>query len=389
MFNFSPVDLKKKGNFVKKFIVLLFLPVLFFILPGCEDSADNRPVVTVSASIASVTTWVKDNIYHVTGDISIGALLTIEPGSKVIFDENCSLIVEADGGIQADGDSDAKILFTSAAKNPASGDWGGLQFNAGIINSCLYHCIIEYAGSYTDGAVWVEDSNYKISFDENIVRNCSNYAIVTANGGTFDECLENVFENIDGNFMKLDASSAGAITSAGIENTYTGSGGIVMTGTVSSSATWADCGVPYLLPDGLVVNGTSVPVLTIEPGVTIKIGDGRTFEIREGAVSAVGTADKRITISSASASPTAGCWEEIYLGPDADAANTEFRYCDISYANTGLFLADYNFTDDFYVSDTVFSNMGNTPVSFPPGDLYDTVRDNLDMSGDISYTTRS
>ena len=41
-------------------------------------------------------------------------------------------------------------------------------------------------------------------------------------------------------------------------------------GTISTSTTWTAANSPYVVTSNIVVQGASAPVLTIEPGVTVK-----------------------------------------------------------------------------------------------------------------------
>lgn len=60
--------------------------------------------------------------------VSNGAVLTIEPGTKIVGEtgKNGGLIICRSAKIVADGTVDKPIVFTSEAASPAPGDWAGL-----------------------------------------------------------------------------------------------------------------------------------------------------------------------------------------------------------------------------------------------------------------------
>ena len=60
--------------------------------------------------------------------VTNGAILTIEPGTKIVGELNRQggLIITRSSKIIADGTPDKPIVFTSEAANPQRGDWSGL-----------------------------------------------------------------------------------------------------------------------------------------------------------------------------------------------------------------------------------------------------------------------
>lgn len=100
--------------------------------------------------------------YHVSDaadhdDLMIGtgskdAILTVEPGVKILFEKTAALIIETHGAgtssIVARGTKAKPIVFTSAATSPAPGDWRGFYFNGPVApKNALENVRIEYTGS--------------------------------------------------------------------------------------------------------------------------------------------------------------------------------------------------------------------------------------------------
>lgn len=70
------------------------------------------------------------NVYKLRGLVYVtnGAILTIEPGTKIVGELNRQggLIITRSCKIIADGTADKPIVFTSEASSPVRGDWSGL-----------------------------------------------------------------------------------------------------------------------------------------------------------------------------------------------------------------------------------------------------------------------
>jgi hypothetical protein len=81
-----------------------------------------------------------------------GATLTIAPGSTVLMQSNASLwtgnaaVDSGTAALVAVGSAEAPIVFTSAAAEPAPGDWQCLRLTRGSAASHLEHVTLEYGG---------------------------------------------------------------------------------------------------------------------------------------------------------------------------------------------------------------------------------------------------
>jgi|GEM_PF-2737941 len=83
-----------------------------------------------------------DYIIYANILINDSAILKIEPGTKIKFTENKSLIIK--GSLIAEGTEEDSILFTSANASPGTGDWNGIIFEENATGSLKY-CNIHYA----------------------------------------------------------------------------------------------------------------------------------------------------------------------------------------------------------------------------------------------------
>lgn len=101
------------------------------LLAGAVYAAD----VNVTTNITSDTTWTSDNVYHMSGFITVdGATLTIEAGTVIksaagTGTDATALIISQTGTINAIGFPSAPIIFTAEA-DPMDGSWGPENGNA-------------------------------------------------------------------------------------------------------------------------------------------------------------------------------------------------------------------------------------------------------------------
>jgi hypothetical protein len=91
--------------------------------------------------------------YTIEKDVFVddGATLYVEPGVRLLFDQNTSIILE-DGGLEARGKRDLPIVFTSSGASPSAGDYlNAVRFAArSKVNSFFEYCVMEYATTAID-----------------------------------------------------------------------------------------------------------------------------------------------------------------------------------------------------------------------------------------------
>ena len=96
--------------------------------PGGGDSTTDNPIL--EGRISANKTLKAGTVYKLRGLVYVtsGAILTIEPGTKIVGELNKQggLIITRSSKIIADGTADKPIVFTSEASTPARGDWAGL-----------------------------------------------------------------------------------------------------------------------------------------------------------------------------------------------------------------------------------------------------------------------
>jgi hypothetical protein len=114
--------------------------------------------ITLSGKITKDTTLYAKDVNYLSGIVYItkGVTLTVEAGAKVQAKssgaEVASLVICRGAKIVAKGTADAPIVFTSAALNPQSGDWGGVV----ILGSATVNQSLTWKGAAVKGLTSVE-----------------------------------------------------------------------------------------------------------------------------------------------------------------------------------------------------------------------------------------
>src|SRR5688500_17560612 len=105
---------------------------------------------------------------------------------------------------------------------------------------------------------------------------------------------------------------------------------------VTTNENWRAVDSPHLVTRAIVVGGASSPVLTIEPGATVRFANGAGIEVggaAVGSLKAAGTVAAPITMVSDAASPTKGAW--IGLRFMGNSGPSELRNLTMSHCGAG------------------------------------------------------
>jgi hypothetical protein len=106
-------------------------------------------------------------------------------------------------------------------------------------------------------------------------------------------------------------------------------------GTTTASQTWVAMTIPYVVTGVLYVSGSPAPVLTVQPGVTVKFSSGANLVMSwpsGGVLQAIGTSSSPI-LFTANGSTTPGFWAGVYLG-NLTATASQISYATVEYGGT-------------------------------------------------------
>jgi hypothetical protein len=122
---------------------------------GVDIWYDTGSTVTKTGTLGASQVWTAaGGPYHVTGNItiSVGGVLTIEPGATVFLDSNCGFIVH--GRLFAQGMPYSRIRFTHMPGT--TNQWGGFQFPDTKQDNVIAYADVEFGGSRSE---WITVGN--------------------------------------------------------------------------------------------------------------------------------------------------------------------------------------------------------------------------------------
>lgn len=378
--------------------------------PGCPSPAG--PGTSHSDPITASETWTAAASPHrVDFDVvvSAGATLTIEP---------CAILeVAANRGIAVDNGTPgqpARLLAKGTASQPiilraqGGGRWRGLSVEAPSTAELSY-VTLEGGGEDRGSAAMlhvlgdgVMPADPILQVDHVTLTRARGSAIRLERGATFLPGSHDltVTESGDGTEQfaveieehSMDALPTGQYTGNAVDEILLTSYGTTIAGAgLSVNATLHERGVPYHVgrssQDRFVIgSGTEgeLAILTIEPGVTLKMHPGTAFEVQHwtsdlpssGALRAVGTAERPIVFTSASKTPAAGDWMGLWFGGRASAENSiELARIEYAGGECGCILntcsaIDYSEGAVIFTAQTPGAFVRNTVISDSAGHAF-------------------
>jgi len=303
----------------------------------------NNDVLVRFGTVKTTCTWLNQGIpYFVNANVAIedaanSPTLTIAPGCTI----KCGSDVEfycgynASGAIVAEGTAGAPIVFTTNTNPPTPGDWRGVRVYSNSTSATSFnYCTIEYGGSQDGyGEFYVEDVATKMT--NCTVRQSGSDGVRVDGTGRFTQFTGNTISNCGGHAINLVAEY---VRTLGGNNTYssnTNNDILIRGGTVSTTGTWLNQGVPYTIAYGIAIeDASSSPVLTIAPGTTVKLQSQVEFYVGysyPGGLIADGTLGA-ITFTSSVASPSPGDWRSVSFYGQSIDAYCKLKNCTIEYA---------------------------------------------------------
>lgn len=316
--------------------------------------AEVSPVI-IDADVIEDTTW--ENIYEeselpdyrIVGSIDIDAFLTIDPGVKIILDEDVNIFVSTSGTIVSNGESANHVEFTSS--NIDGGIlWKGIEIvstssqNAFNFTDFSYAGRSEYGGfsNFVDveATLAIRDEG-KYSLTNCSISNSGGYGIYMRYGEIVNfennDFSDNTFAGIGLNIdqaVKIDATSTFENNQHAVE-IY----GSTFDATGEPSLASLDAGNPYYVSGDLDITS----LLNVDEGAKFEMAEDVNIKISDGGVlSAIGTANNKIEFTTANLN--AGLLWKGFEFISGDSRN-ELTHCIISYAGNSEYGSFSNFVD--------------------------------------------
>jgi hypothetical protein len=237
--------------------------------------------------------------YCVEGNLSVNAILTVEPGVIICFKSGASMEVNDGAVIIAQGTASAPIRFTGETE--IRGFWNGVLVESGDVRNVFEHVTIEFAGNEAVNNIWYDVAAGLAVRDigEMSIRNCTfreneGYGLAVQDGGELRSFSSNAFEDNESAAMLLAAqhlAQLDAATKTVGGNGYEGVEVIASTLDLSGEKTWpafADGGKYKISGDLDVESGLKIAAgatFEFEPGKRLLVGDQGGYLIAQGSAS--------------------------------------------------------------------------------------------------------
>ncbi len=299
----------------------------------CDGAVDEACFIDHCGLIDTAVVWGPDATHRVTCPVEVESTLTVLAGTEVMFRGNGRIEVarSAPGRLLVNGTASDPVVFRpELASLPAGQLWFG-RFDTG---SALAHFSIE--GTDDGRSAIYSEAPYLDLVDGQLSLGTS-HGIEVADIGDISvvDCrVEQMLGDglhIDGFLSALEGTTLTAnlgypvslppdeVSAIGLLNDLTGNwlpGVEVQDGWVSQDAVWSKLDVPYLIDDGLPIGGLASPVLTIEPGATLRFSSGRGLSAGKGRPGSlfIDAASDPVVLESRSAVPVPGAWRGVDFG---------------------------------------------------------------------------
>jgi hypothetical protein len=311
-----------------------------------RGNASGKDAIEVTSDqLTQSQTWLNHGVpYLVIGDVDVcyasSPILTLSAGDSLKIATGVEIEAghySTPGAITAVGTAGAPIVFTTPVPNPQPGDhWDDIGIYDGATSATRFnYCIFEYGGANANwGEIYLTGSSPRI--DNCTIRHSGDYGLYVEGGAHFASFTNNTVTTCLKYPIHIEPEY---VKSIGTPNSLVGNdpgydGIEVLSGTVHTTATWLNEGVPYVIVGDIDVSDPSAsPTLTIAPGNTIKLRNNTEFKIGHyttpGGLIADGTSG-RITFTTATNPPSSGLWQSLSFY-DGTLGNSKLVNCTIEY----------------------------------------------------------
>ncbi len=329
--------------------------------------------------------------YIIDGELKItgNALLTIEPGVKILFTGvDGSIKVEENAGLRMVGTPTNPIILSGPINNPNIGSWYGIDIYSGRADNEFGYVQLLNGGSNSSYSVVNLWGSAQLKMSNCTVSGSLGYGvgidysskITVFTGNTIEKCVKYpVSSDVLNGIIAISGTNTyqnNTKNSIYISNSYA----------LAEDATLNYQSIPYLFDSGLNVT----KFLTIQAGTTLAFGNGSVLTIEDGAkIIANGAPTNRITFTGNV--KEANYWDYIYV---KSALACVFENCDFEYGGktySMLYIEDgvnLTLTNNIFRNSTLHGGAsresetctgitasGNTFSNCLPGNVYNRAED--------------
>ena len=270
-----------------------------------SGNASNREYISVNefSDVTDDQTWKNLTVPYLLENNSVEAVLTINPGTSLIFREGGNFRIEREGTLIARGTASNRISFTGQNKTP--GAWHGIQFTFSGTANELDYVDVEYGGRDSgngDGAVSVFSTPGRLKIHNSTISNSLQYGLdISEDDHAIDFSNVTLTDNQNGSLL-IHPNLLGDLDKL---STYNDPIVLESNANFEVDLTIQNLGVEY------IANSHSIRSnVDIEAGTTFTFKAGGDFSVQtQGSLSAIGTAASPITFTAKN--QIIGYWEGI------------------------------------------------------------------------------
>ncbi|MBX2803710.1 MAG: hypothetical protein KTR31_38895 [Myxococcales bacterium] len=297
---------------------------LSWALVGCEE--DPATTETNEACEGVVVEWEEpvievDTTFSCTvrysGDLRVtgGAMLTVEPGTRLELGGGSRIFVEDNGILHAVGTEGLPVTITSSSSVPAAGDWRYIDIKSTADAATRFeHAIIEYGGGNGDAGAIVGTGSFDLA---NVTVRHAPVDALNFRSGRVRQVTDLHVEDAGGHPIVVDLDGPAAMD--GVTADRVGNPTILMEAdsALEVDAAWAPQSLPYEMRGSIGLRAD----LTIEAGTDLWMTPGSRILVQtSGKLDLLGTEAEPVIVQSASSSPLAGDWQHVNFDGDADTS---------------------------------------------------------------------
>lgn len=303
-------------------------------------TATASPVI-IDADVTTDTVW--EDIYEdpslpdyqIIGSIDVNAFLTIEAGVHIIIDEDVSIEVMSEGGLDAQGMAADSVIFTSS-DIAAGSRWKGLYLNSSDARNSLSYTMLSWAGNSGIGfgplntrevvGIGVDD-NGKMSITNSTFVNNNGYSVYFDDGGGE---LEDFSNNAFRNYSTAIGLPANEVDGLDDQSTFTDGSEAdveIFATTYSSDRTsmWPALNdASYFVPENIRISGQ----LSIAAGAVFEM-DEDVFWSVDGSIDVNGTSADHVVFTTSNLAAQIN-WGGMFI--ESASALNSFDYAEILFA---------------------------------------------------------
>jgi hypothetical protein len=334
---------------------------------GGTLAADTNEILLASDTLRASAVWANPGVpWRLLGQVVVEGfatpVLTIPGGSTLRANIDAGFVIgqHAAGGLQLGAPNAPRVRLTGGT---------GIAFFPFAVNSAIINADLDSSGArgitgYGEGSIYLVGNFYGSApapvLQDVTITHAQSVGVGLIGGGRFGAGSNNVvISGTHGTFGAPVYVYHSPLSSLP-PGTYTGNAADVIwvyDAEVTESQTWHNPGVPFSL-GGLGVGGQQNPILTLDPGVVLRIRPSGIFSIgypTPGGLHALGTAAAPIVLTSES--DFAGAWMGVYVG---DLADPSTLFDHVTVRNAGA--SDGTYATAFRLARDLGANIRNSLI---------------------------